>query len=53
MEKETEMKMKELLKELYNQVVEDVPPEVGSQNLWDMLHEVECELGLRESRINL
>lgn len=44
-----EQELKRLLTELYYQVVEDVPPEVGSRHLWDTLDEVARELNLGQS----
>ena len=44
-----EQKLKQLLMELYYQVVEDVPPEVGSRHLWDTLDEVAQVLNLGQS----
>lgn len=41
--------LKQLLTELYYQVVEDVPPEVGSRHLWDTLDEVAQVLNLGQS----
>jgi hypothetical protein len=43
-----ENQARDLLAQLYRQIVEDIPPEVGTRHLWELVQEVEDFLNPEE-----